>query len=307
MPSRRQFIKTIATGAAGAAILPSTALAAGEQQLVILHTNDTHSRIDPFPIDGGRNQGLGGVARRAALVEQIRRQHPHVLLLDSGDIFQGTPYFNLFDGELEFRSMSAMRYDYATIGNHDFDNGVDGLVKVLPHAEFGFVSSNYRVEGTPLAETVRPFVVRQMGNIRVGIFGLGIDFDRLVLPSLHEGVEYEDPVGVAREMVQELRGRGCHFIVCLSHLGHAYGDGRISDRSLAPQVPGIDLILGGHTHTFMERPDEVVHEHDRPVLIHQVGFAGIRLGRVDVRFDRAGRVRGVSCSPILIDHRFDAA
>lgn len=296
MPSRRRFLKTAAAAAAGTLLAPVASWAAptaAAAHLVLLHTNDTHSRIDPFPDDGGRFAGLGGVARRAHLVERIRAAHEHVLLLDSGDIFQGTPYFNLFGGEIEFRTMSALRYDAATLGNHDFDNAVEGLVEVLPHATFPFVSSNYDVSGAPeaLRERVRPYLVRQMGPVRVGIFGLGIAFERLVLPSLHRGVTYLDPVPVAREMVQELRRQGCHLTVCLSHLGHRYADpARPSDLTVAAAVPGLDLILGGHTHTFLDVPEVVEHEHERPTLIHQVGFAGIRLGRVDVAFGPRGEV-----------------
>lgn len=305
MTSRRQFLKTFAAAAGGAVLAPVSPLAFsghGASQLVILHTNDTHSRIDPFPDDGGRYANLGGVARRAQLVSDIRRAHDHVLLLDSGDIFQGTPYFNIFNGEIEFRSMSAMRYDAATLGNHDFDNGMDGLADMLPHAQFPFVSSNYDVSGAagPVRERVQPFLVRQQGPMRVGIFGLGISFDRLVLPSLHEGVTYQDPIAVSREMVQELRQRGCDLVVCLSHLGHEYRTDRVSDVKVAEAVPGIDLILGGHTHTFLDEPHVVTHDHNRPTLVNQVGFAGIWLGRIDVSFDRDGRVLSASAAPVLV-------
>jgi 5'-nucleotidase len=305
MPSRRQFLKTLAASAAGAALLPAAPLAAPAgraTRLVILHTNDTHSRIDPFPDDGGRYANLGGVARRARLISQIRSRHEHVLLLDSGDIFQGTPYFNLFDGELEFRTMSAMRYDAATLGNHDFDNGIEGLVAMLPHAEFPFISSNYDFAGAPdeLRQRVQPYQVRHVGPLKVGLFGLGVDFDRLVLPSLHRGVTYLDPIPIAREMTRELRQQGCHLVVCMSHLGHSYETSRVSDRLVASAVPGLDLILGGHTHTFLEEAEVVQHEHDRPTLIHQVGFAGIWLGRIDVTFDAGGNVTAAAARPVPV-------
>jgi 5'-nucleotidase len=249
---------------------------------VILHTNDTHSRIDPFPMDGGPNQGLGGVARRATLVERIRARHPNVLLLDSGDIFQGTPYFNFFGGEIEFKTMSAMGYDVATLGNHDFDNGVDGLTAMLPYAEFQFVSANYRVEGSPLEPFVRPYVVRDVGNTRVGIFGIGIAFEGLVLAALHEGVHHTDPFQAARRAVDELRSRGCDLVICLSHLGHRYRGDRPSETLLAQRVPGIDLILGGHSHTFLDEPEVFQHPGYGQTLVNQVGWGGMRLGRIDV-------------------------
>ena len=143
---------------------------------------------------GGPFQGLGGAARRATLIRKIRAEHPDVLLLDSGDIFQGTPYFNFFRGELEFEAMSAMNYQVATIGNHDFDNGVGGLVEMMPHASFDFVSANYDVSGSPLEPYVRPWVIREVGGVKVGIFGLGISFEGLVLASLHEGIRHTETV-----------------------------------------------------------------------------------------------------------------
>jgi len=254
--TRRTFLRQAALGAAGVAFGASSAWATPEDaRLVILHTNDTHSRIDPFPMGGSRYQGLGGVARRATLVEQVRAQELQVLLLDSGDIFQGTPYFNIFHGEIEFKTMSMLKYDVATLGNHDFDNGVEGLARVMPLATFEFVSANYEVEGTPLADYVRPYTIRQMGPVKVGILGLGIDFAHLVLPELHEGVIYHDPVEVARATVAELQQKGCNFIVCLSHLGYRY------------RVPGLHLILGGHTHTFMDSPEVVEHPGMPPTYI----------------------------------------
>ena len=296
--NRRHFFRTAALGTAGLALAPSV-LGASSARLVILHTNDTHSRIEPF--EGGRSDGLGGVARRAALIASIREREPNVLLLDSGDIFQGTPYFNLFNGEIDFKAMSAMRYDVATLGNHDFDNGVGGLADMMPFADFEFVSANYTVAGTPLAERVRPYTVRQVGGVKVGIFGLGIDFEGLVLDELHEGVGFQDPVGVARETVQQLRREGCALVVCLSHLGYQYREeDRIDDLTLAAQVPGLDVVLGGHTHTFLDEPTVVQHEGARPTLVHQVGWAGIRLGRIDVTFGAGGEVAEVHGGSLLV-------
>jgi len=253
-----------------------------EIRLVILHTNDTHSRIDPFPMDGGPFQGLGGVARRMSLIRRVRDHHPNVLVLDSGDIFQGTPYFNFFGGEIEFASMSAMGYDAATLGNHDFDNGVEGLAAVMPLAEFDFVSANYDVEGSPLEARVRPWVIHDVGGVRVGIFGLGVAFEGLVLPPNHLGARYTDPLVAAHRSVTELRERGCSLVTCLSHLGYRYRGDQPSDTVLAREVEGIDLILGGHSHTFMDEPDVYVQADGRSTLVNQVGWGGMRLGRVDV-------------------------
>lgn len=304
--NRRFFLRSLAAGAAGTALFPSYAAASlAEQRLVILHTNDTHSRIDPFA--DGRNAGLGGVARRAALIKRIRQTNPHVLLLDSGDIFQGTPYFNFFKGELEFKAMSAMNYDVATLGNHDFDNGVDGLVDMLPHADFQFVSSNYEITNPTLKDRVEPYTIRKVGNIKVGIFGLGIDFAGLVLADLHQGVSHTDPILAAKRSVEALRNEGCQLIVCLSHMGYRYNSDRPSDTALAQEIPEIDLILGGHTHTFLEAPDAYSHPQAGTTLVNQVGFAGIRLGRIDVTFTPDGQARNWQSTSYMIDYTLDHA
>ena len=275
-------------------------------RLVVLHTNDTHSRMDPFPMDGGRFQGLGGAARRATLIRRVREANEHVLLLDSGDIFQGTPYFNFFGGELEFRAMTAMGYDVATLGNHDFDNGVDGLVAMLPEAGFEFVSANYDVSGSALAGHVEPYTIREFGDVKVGIFGLGIAFEKLVLASLHEGVAYTDPVAAARTACRELREQGCSLIICLSHLGYRYDDpARPSDQTVAAAVPEIDLILGGHTHTFLDDPDIFRQGQEGFTLVNQVGWGGMRLGRIDVNFDSAGQTSNSAAIGYDIDGRLD--
>lgn len=286
---RRQFLQSAAM-AAGATLLPDWALAGNPTSLVILHTNDTHSRIDPFPMDGGRNQGLGGTARRLSLLKRIRAEHPHVLLLDSGDIFQGTPYFNFFKGKLELQLMSEMRYDVGTLGNHDFDNGVQGFANVMEHAKFQFVCANYEfAAGNPMKPRIAPYTIREVAGIKIGIFGLGIDFDGLVLEALHEGVTYHDPIAVAQQTTDELRRKGCSMVICLSHLGYKYSEpNKPSDQTLAQNVRGIDLILGGHTHTFLDTPQTVNKGANGNTIINQVGFAGIRLGRFDVSFDRSG-------------------
>ena len=275
-------------------------------RLVVLHTNDTHSRMDPFPMDGGRFEGLGGAARRATLIRRVREANEHVLLLDSGDIFQGTPYFNFFGGELEFRAMTAMGYDVATLGNHDFDNGVDGLVDMLPEAGFEFVSANYDVSGSALAGHVEPYTIREFGGVKVGIFGLGIAFDKLVLASLHEGVVYTDPVAAARRTCRVLRDQGCSLVICLSHLGYRYGDpDRPSDQVLATEVPEIDLILGGHTHTFLDDPEVLDQGRNGFTVVNQVGWGGMRLGRIDVGFESAAQETAAAATRYDIDDRLD--
>src|SRR6202171_3149234 len=143
----------------------------GETLITILHTNDTHSQIDPLSENDKQYPGKGGVARRATLVKRVRQENPNTLLIDAGDVFQGTPYFNFYKGEVEYKAMSLIGYDVVTLGNHDFDNGVNGLLAAMKFANFDFVSTNYDVSATPLQARVKPYVVRVLGGVRVGLFG----------------------------------------------------------------------------------------------------------------------------------------
>lgn len=285
---RRDFIKASA-GAAGLSLLgmPTGLQAADHVKLTILHTNDMHSRIDPFPDDGRTNAGMGGMARRAALINQIRQQESNVLLLDSGDIWQGTPYFNFFGGELEYKLMTQMRYDAATFGNHDFDSGLEGLQRQLPHAGFSFLSANYDFSRTILQDRFQPYKIFEKQQLKIGVFGLGIELAGLVDAKNYGQTIYLDPVQRTHDIVKQLRQREkCHLVICLSHLGYKYNSNKIDDQKLAQQVSGIDLILGGHTHTFMNEPEKIVHPNGQNTLINQVGWAGINLGRIDYVFNR---------------------
>ena len=300
---RRQFIGKSAAGAAlvasGGLALDSCSLS-GKKHITILHTNDVHSHIDPFPADHSRYANMGGLARRAGLVERIRQENPNTLLLDAGDIFQGTPYFNFYGGELEFRLMSKMGYDVATIGNHDFDNGIEGLLAQMPYAGFEFVSANYDFSNTVMDGFVNPYTTRILDGIKVGIFGLGIALDGLVLPELYRETRYLDPVEIAQDMSRVLREEeGCELVIALSHLGYEYRNPNIpSDVLMASKTDGIDLIIGGHTHTFLKEPVIRPNRKDQKVLINQVGCYGLYLGRIDFYFDNKKRKnsRGVSIS-----------
>ena len=286
-------MKTTAAGAAGISLLGvplATEAAAKTIKLTILHTNDQHSRIDPFPDDGRKYGGMGGMARRATLISEIREQEANVLLLDSGDIWQGTPYFNFFEGELEFKLMSQMRYDAATLGNHDFDNGLEGLQRQLPHAGFPFLTANYDFSKTILKDTFKPYKVFEKQGLRIGVFGLGIQLEGLVGEKNYGQTLYLDPVQKAQEMVQVLREQEkCHFVICLSHLGYSYTTEKIDDRKLAQRVSGIDLVLGGHTHTFMEEPEVIRHDSGHDTMINQVGWSGLFLGRIDFTFQKKSK------------------
>jgi 5'-nucleotidase len=300
--SRRRFLSRTAQAAVALPLLsaPAQALAtslnaletadiAGET-LTILHTNDLHSRIDPFPMDGGRNQGQGGFARRATLVDQLRQSHANTLLLDAGDYFQGTPYFNLYKGELEIKLMSAMGYECVTLGNHDFDAGTDILAQRLSEASFPCVCANYTFANPKLKAQVKDYVILRKGNIKVGIYGLGINLDGLAPSSISNEVGYANPVETARRLEKTLHDQGCHLIICLSHLGiKARVDSALADPDLATKTRLTDLIIGGHTHTFLDEPREYRNELGRKTLVNQVGFAGIKLGQLDYRFVPTGK------------------
>jgi 5'-nucleotidase len=300
--NRRNFLKTAAFSAAGASLaaFPSAAFAANEVRLTILHTNDMHSRIDPFPNDGRTNGGLGGMAQRATLIKKIRQQEKNILLLDSGDIFQGTPYFNFFGGELEYKLMTQMQYDAATLGNHDFDNGLAGLERQLPHAGFPFLSASYDFSRTALKNRFAPNKVFTKQGLKIGVFGLGIELAGLVDPNNYRETVYLDPLQRAADMVKQLRGEEqCDLVICLSHLGYRYENTKIDDQKLARQVPGIDVILGGHTHTFMEAPEKIIHSNAPETLINQVGWAGINLGRIDYIFNKKTKQKTSVAAAVL--------
>lgn len=302
---RREFLKHTGLGAAtlsllGASALPTLAADKKATRLTILHTNDMHSRIEPFPDNAAQWAGLGGMARRATLIEQIRKQEPNVLLLDSGDIWQGTPYFNFFQGELEYKLMSQMAYDASTLGNHDFDNGLEGLQKQLPNATFPFLIANYDFSQTILAGKFQPYKVFEKQGIRVGVFGLGIELAGLVADKNFGATKYLDPVATAKEMVTKLRGpEKCDLVICLSHLGYKYEGAKLDDRKLAAQVSGIDLILGGHTHTFLDQPEPIASPNGQTTLVNQVGWSGINLGRLDYSFERGSRQPTVAATAVV--------
>jgi 5'-nucleotidase len=210
------------------------------------------------------------------------------LLLDAGDIFQGTPYFNYYGGELEFKLMSMLNYDLATLGNHDFDNGIDGFYAQLPHAKFDFVSANYNFKNTILNEIVKPYKIFNKGGIKVGVFGLGIKLEGLVDKKMYQETVYDDPIETAEEMTRILKQEEkCDLVICLSHLGYNYKNetDKICDLNLAKKTADIDLIIGGHTHTFLDKPTIVLNKKGQQTLVNQVGCYGINLGRIDFYFD----------------------
>ena len=284
---RRNFIKNTA---ATSALLSLSGLSLSsfsvvkEKKITILHTNDVHSHIDPFPENHPRNPSMGGVAKRANIIEQIRKEESNVLLLDAGDVFQGTPYFNYYGGELEFKLMSMMKYDLATLGNHDFDTGIDGFYAQLPHANFEFVSANYDFKNTELNGIVKPYKTFIKDGIKIGVFGLGIELEGLVEKKLYKETKYNNPIEVATDITKTLKEtEKCNLIICLSHLGFDYKNekDKASDLKLAAATQDIDLIIGGHTHTFLDKPVIKTNKVGKQVVINQVGAYGINLGRID--------------------------
>lgn len=289
---RRDFIQQAATGTAlitlGSYGLQSFSNTINTSKITILHTNDVHSHIDTFGKDEGRNSNKGGVARRATLIESIRKDNPNTLLLDAGDIFQGTPYFNYYGGELEFKLMSKLKYDAATIGNHDFDNGIDGLYAQLPHAEFDFITANYDFSNTVMNTHTKPYKVFKKGGLKIGVFGIGIKLNGLVDKKMYKETKYLDPIEISQDMTRILKeNENCDLIICLSHLGYNYSKNpdKISDIKLAQTTKDIDLIIGGHTHTFLPKPTVIKNAEGNNVLVNQVGCYGINLGKIDFYFD----------------------
>ena len=287
---RRDFIKQTSAGVAYAGLGGLTlgsCTTESTKHITILHTNDTHSQVEPFEANHRRYANKGGVARRATMVEQIRKENPNTLLLDAGDIFQGTPYFNYFGGELEFKLMSMLKYDAATLGNHDFDNSIEGFKKQLPNAKFDFVCANYDFKNTVLDTLVKPYKIFVKDGIRVGVFGLGIELKGLVNPRLYKETKYLDPIEIAQDISRELKEeQHCDLVICLSHLGYNYRNSdKVSDLSLAKVTENIDLIIGGHTHTFLPKPTVVKNRKGENMLVNQVGAYGVNLGRIDFFFD----------------------
>jgi 5'-nucleotidase len=290
--NRRTFIRN--TGLASAAVLTPALLRAKDEEtkatLTILHTNDVHSRLEPFPNDGSRNAGLGGVAARAAIITRIRSEVSNVLLLDAGDMFQGTPYFNVYKGEPEMKAMTMMGYDAATMGNHDFDAGIENFAHQLTHAAFPILVCNYDFTGTPMEGKAQPYKVFQKGDVKVGVFGVGIELKGLVPENLSGKTIYQDPLIKANETADELKKKHkCDMVICLSHLGDKYSDDKISDELLAKESYEIDLIIGAHTHRFFEEPRKYKNRKKSDVIVNQVGWAGIQLGRLDFVFNRSGK------------------
>lgn len=306
MNNRRNFLKQAVAASAGLAMLglPEKLLAGTDLlRLTILHTNDIHCQIDPFPDNHPVNAGKGGLARLSGRIQQIRNEQSNVLLLDCGDMFQGTPYFNFYKGELILKIMSEMGYEASTLGNHEFDNGLDALHRALDYAKFPIVNSNYDFSQTKLYDRFNRYVVYRKSGIKIGVYGLGVEMQGLVSDANCEGVVYNDPATVALEMEAFLKlEKNCDLIICLSHLGLKYESSKISDITLAPKTHYTNLILGGHTHSFLDQPIELTNARGKPVLINQAGWGGMVLGRIDFVFDKSGKQEPIALASPAYNH-----
>ena len=300
MTNRRNFIKNTSLGVIGLSFLSKPIFADNEiKKITILHTNDMHSRIEPF--SSGSYKGFGGMAQRSSIIKEIRKKEKNVLLFDGGDIFQGTPYFNYFGGELEFKLMSEMKYDAAVLGNHDFDNGINGLKKQLRHANFPFLISNYDFKKTILKDQFKPYKIFIKDNIKVGVFGLGIELEGLVPKELYKETIYLDPIKKSKFYSNKLKNElGCDLVICLSHLGLQYENNKISDLTLAKKSKFIDLIIGGHTHTFLKKPKIITNAINKKVIINQVGWGGINIGKIDFIFKQNKTIFNIKRSSIFV-------
>ncbi|MDD2513684.1 MAG: metallophosphoesterase [Proteiniphilum sp.] len=255
--------------------------AAPQKQIVILHTNDTHSRIEPLPENDRTAPGKGGVERRITYIEQMRDRYRNVLLFDAGDFLQGTPYFNLFKGKAEVETMNLMGYDAATLGNHEFDYGLGVLEEVVRTARFPIVSSNYDFSETPLAGKIKPYLILKKDGVKIGVIGVNVQPKGLISSANYDGMTFLDPVTTANELAVRLRTQyKCDLIIALSHLGY------LPDTRLAEASRNIDIIIGGHSHTYMKKPDIRRNLDNREVLIYQTSGRGIYVGRIDVKMEK---------------------
>lgn len=261
-------------------LLTATLSFAQDKQLTILHTNDTHSQIYPFSenLADTLRAGRAGFLRRIEMLKEERAKNPDLLLFDSGDFCQGSPYFTLYKGEVETGLMNMMHYDAGTVGNHEFDFGLDNMARIFRSLNFPIVCANYDFTGTPLASIVKPYTILERKGVRIGVFGISPKLDGLVDHKNYLPTVYNDPISVAQKTVDELKAKRCDLIICLSHLG--WNVEGISDEELVAGTRGIDLVLGGHSHSFLQQLEYVNNLDGKPVGIDQNGKSGIYIGKM---------------------------
>ena len=255
---------------------------AKKKHLLILHTNDTHSCVMPLNANLADTAlaGRGGYLRRLEMIRQERNTHPDLLLFDSGDFSQGSPYYNLFKGDVEVGLMNKMGYDAATIGNHEFDFGLDNMARIFRLAEFPIVCANYDFTGTVVEGLVKPYIILKRQGLKIGVFGLAPMLESLVDDANCPGVKYLDPVATAQQMIDVLKKKKCDVIICLSHLGWKIQG--TTDDDVIPQTEGLDLVLGGHSHSYLEQLEYVNDQTGKPVPVDQNGKHAIWVGRIEM-------------------------
>ncbi len=258
------------------------AFGADKVKLVILHTNDTHSQVEPSEKSSLATSDMGGYARRMGVIEKIRSEENNVLLLDAGDYWQGTPYFNFYNGRIEIDALNRMEYDATTLGNHEFDNGMDTLAAVIKNLNIPLISSNYDVTNSVIRDFIKPWIILKKAGLKIGIMALNVNPESLILESNIKGISYLDPVAKAQEISEYLKNKEkCDLIICLSHLGSDENSKSVNDFEIARKTKFIDVIIGGHSHTMLENA-KTQNAAGRDVIIAQMAKSGFYLGRIDL-------------------------
>lgn len=287
MPEQ-SIIRKIKTIAFALTIIALPAFSQSEKELYIYHTNDTHSRIEPFSIEYQDTllAGKAGVVRRATLMKKERKAHKNLLLLDAGDFSQGTPYYNMYKGEVEIKMMNEIGYDAGTIGNHEFDFGLDNMARLFKMANFPIVCSNYDVSGTVLEGLVKDYVVLKKDGLKIGIFGLGAQLEGLVATHCYGNVKFKDPVSEAQRVSDILHNaEHCDVVICLSHLGCKDGS-YYSDMELIENTNNIDVVIGGHSHTYFTQPRFIQNIDGKEIPLQQMGKNGAFVGKIILKLKK---------------------
>ena len=259
---------------------------ADKVKLVILHTNDTHSQIEPSEKSSLATSDMGGYARRMGVIEKIRSEEKNVLLFDAGDYSQGSPYFNFFNGRIEIDALNRMKYDAVTMGNHEFDNGIDTLAAIIQNLRVPLISSNYDVTNSVIRDFVKPWIVIKKAGLKIGVMALNVNPESLILDSNIRDVNYLDPAAKAQEVSDYLKNKEkCDLIICLSHLGSDKDSKSVNDFEIAAKTKFIDVIIGGHSHSMLENI-KTKNAEGRDVIIAQMAKSGFYLGRIDIQLSK---------------------
>ena len=269
------------------AFLPFSASAKKQRQLVILHTNDTHSTIMPLNenLDNRDLTGRGGFLRRINMLKEQRQQHPDLLLFDSGDFSQGSGFYTLFKGEVEIGLMNQMGYDAVTIGNHEFDFGLDNMARLFRQATFPIVCSNYDCTGTVLEGLVKPYITLQRNGVKIGVFALAPPLKGLVSDANCQGLTFLDPAQTAQKYIDILRRQEkVDLVICISHLGWEVSV--YPDEKFLRETVGCDLVLGGHTHTYMPTLQYAPDKTGKRIPVDQNGKHGVFVGKLILNLEK---------------------